>query len=312
MAMTKHSTAAAAQASAVSTRVCLGGPEEVVAPAGLPPGSAAQSPDAGDSAELTRILGAVREAFGVDFTGYKSGTLNRRIDHRMALRRIDSRAEYADLIADDARELDDLYHSMLLVVTEFFRDPDAFARIREHVLPSILMGRDPGREVRVWAPGCASGEESYSLAMILVDAIEESGGCFPVKIIATDVNERELARARLGVYPDSRVASIPEEYRSRFVTSSEGCGRIDDAIRAMCVFSRHDVTCDPPFSHVDLVVCRNLLIYLGRELQGRVLTVFHHALRAGGFLALGLSETPSAAPGLFAAVDKRMKIFARA
>jgi two-component system, chemotaxis family, CheB/CheR fusion protein len=266
---------------------------------------------ASETAEFARILGALREAFGVDFAGYKSGTLNRRIDHRMGLRGINSRAVYADLITSEPHELDDLYNSVLLVVTDFFRDPDVFAAIKEHVLPSILSSGGPGREIRVWVPGCASGEEPYSLAMVLADAIAERGSCVPVKIVASDISERELARARLGVYPEGRVASIPEEYRSRFVTGSDGCCQVNSAIREMCVFARHDVTRDPPFSHLDLVVCRNLLIYLGRELQERVLTTFHHALRSGGFLTLGLSESPGAAAGLFTAVDSRMKIYGR-
>jgi two-component system, chemotaxis family, CheB/CheR fusion protein len=261
--------------------------------------------------DWTRILDALREAYGVDFAGYKSGTVTRRTERRMALHRLDSLHAYADLVTSDRGELDELFNDILVMVTEFFREPETYEALKEQVLPAVLEGREPHREVRIWVPGCAAGEEPYSLAMVLLEAMSESGRNFPVKILATDVNERELLRARAGLYADGRVGSVPERYRERFMTHSEEGYRVRDEIREICIFARHDVTRDPPFSRLDLIVCRNLLIYLGRRLQERVLPLLHYALHSGGFLMLGRSESPGSAAELFDVVDKRNKIFRR-
>ena len=275
-----------------------------------PPGEQGEvSAEARD--DTSRILSALREAFGVDFSGYKSGTVNRRIERRMVVRRVASRAEYADLVTADRDELDELYHDILIMVSEFFREPETYEGLKKRVLPAILEGREARHEVRIWVPGCAGGEEPYSLAMVLAEAMTESSRRFPVKILATDINERELAQARAGVYRAERVRSLPEAYRERYMTPVDEGYQVNTAIRETCVFARHDVTRDPPFSRLDLVVCRNLLIYLGAALQERVLPLLHYALRSGGFLMLGRSESLGAAADLFTVVDKRNKIFRR-
>ena len=265
----------------------------------------------GEVSDTSRVLGALREAFGVDFSGYKSGTVNRRIERRMAVRHLVSRSEYADLLTADRDELDELYRDILIMVTEFFREPETFEGLKKWVLPGILEGREARREVRIWVPGCAAGEEPYSLAMVLAEAMATSGRRFPVKILATDINERELAQARAGLYRPERVKPVPEAYRERYMTLGDEGYQIDRAVREMCIFARHDVTRDPPFSRLDLVVCRNLLIYLGASLQGRVLPLLHYSLRSGGFLMLGRSESLGVAAELFTAIDKPNKIFRR-
>ena len=271
------------------------------------PVDATASEDALDDA--ARILSCMSQAYGVDFAGYKKGTIMRRTERRMVLQRIDSLREYAELVCSDRGELDALYHDVLSMVSEFFREPETYEALKKTVLPAILAEREPNSEVRVWVPGCAAGEEPYSIAMVLSEAMSDGGRRFPVKILATDVNERELVRARAGLYDEARVASLPERYRDRYMTHTDDGYRVKDAIRETCIFARHDVTRDPPFSRLDLVVCRNLLIYLGRGLQERVLPLLHYGLRADGFLMLGRSESLGAAADLFTTVDKRNKIF---
>ena len=256
-----------------------------------------------------QIYNRLRRAFGVDFTDYKFGTIGRRVARRMVLHRIDRLEDYLTVLADDPMELEALYHDVLIMVTEFFREPESYAALRTQVYPHLLEGRSPGEEVRVWVPGCASGEEAYSLAMALSDYLASEGDGRPLKVFATDVNEREIERARAGRYAETIASSLPPDYLARYFSPVDGGYRVIEPIRQQCIFARHDVTRDVPFSRLDLVSCRNLLIYLGAALQKRVIPALHYALRPGGHLILGASESVGGYGALFEVVDKKQRIY---
>ena len=197
------------------------------------------------------------------------------------------------------------------MVTEFFRDPAAFAALRAEVLPSIVRARGPDSPIRVWVPGCATGEEAYSLALSLLDVISAEKARRSLKVFATDINERDLAQARAGIYPETIAASLAPDLLRRYFVSVTGGYEVSKAVREMCVFARHDLTRDPPFSRLDLVSCRNVLIYFGPTLQKRVVPLLHYALRPDGYLVLGSSETVGRSTDLFAPVDRKHKIYVR-
>ena len=195
------------------------------------------------------------------------------------------------------------------MVTEFFREPETFAVLREVVFPAILKDKSDGEPVRIWAPGCASGEEPYSLAITALEVMETQGRTVPVKIFATDINEPDLQRARRASYASNISAQVAPDLLRRYFVATEGAYQVTKAVRDLCVFARHDLTADPPFPRLDLVSCRNLLIYLGPALQRRVIPSLHYGLRAGGYLVLGRSESLAGSAALFDTVDNRHKVF---
>ncbi len=264
-----------------------------------------------DAGLLEAVFEILRGAFGVDFTDYKFPTIRRRVGRRMLLHTIDSLDEYVALLRSDADEVAALYHDILIMVTEFFRDPAAFAALRAEVLPGIVRARGPDSPIRVWVPGCATGEEAYSLALSLLDVISAEKARRSLKVFATDINERDLARARAGIYPETIAASLAPDLLRRYFVSVTGGYEVSKAVREMCVFARHDLTRDPPFSRLDLVSCRNVLIYFGPTLQKRVVPLLHYALRPDGYLVLGSSETVGRSADLFAPVDRKHKIYVR-
>jgi two-component system, chemotaxis family, CheB/CheR fusion protein len=267
---------------------------------------------AGASGDLQHVFAMLREATDVDFSQYRDSTFRRRIARRMALRRTHSLPQYADLLKRDREELQALYRDALICVTRFFRDPDVFDALKTLVFPEILTGASPELPIRVWVPGCSTGEEAYSLAIALLEFLDQQAMRPGVQIFATDVNDNgALDRARAGVYTDAITADVSPERLRRFFSREDGRYRIGKAIREMVVFARQNMAADPPFSRMDLVSCRNVLIYLSKTLQARVLPVFHYALNPGGFLLLGSSESVGRLTDLFAAVDPRLKIFKR-
>jgi two-component system CheB/CheR fusion protein len=276
------------------------------------PYAAGPEPRGADGVEvvLERILGVLRGSTGVDFTQYKRTTILRRVRRRMALRGIDAAADYARLLQDDPVEAQALYHDFLIRVTRFFRDEEVFEALKETVLPALVQDRSPNAPLRFWVAGCATGEEVYSLAIAALEYLGDRNLNFPVKILATDVNEAALDRARAGVYIDNIELDVSAERLRRFFAKVDGHYQIGKAVRDLCVFSKHDLTSDPPFSRLDLVSCRNLLIYLDGSLQKRVLPVLHYALSPGGFLVLGSSETVGAFPG-FTAVNTRCRVYTK-
>ncbi len=264
-----------------------------------------------DEASLRHIFHRLRAVHGVDFTHYKRTTMSRRLERRMALRRIDGVDEYRRLIDDDRGELAALYQDFLIRVTEFFRDPDSFDALRRYVLPVVCEGLSGKQSLRIWVPGCASGEEVYSVAMALLEYFGESVPSARIQIFGTDVSETALEHARTGVYTASAVQEVSAERLQRFFTKQNGDYRVVKELRDLCLFARQDVTHDPPFSRLDLISCRNLLIYLDGVAQQRVLRAFHYALRPEGMLVFGPAESIGPSSDLFEQVDKRFRVYRR-
>jgi two-component system CheB/CheR fusion protein len=264
-----------------------------------------------DGDPVADILALVRQRSGVDFAHYKQTTIRRRILRRMALRNLQDPAEYLGLLRADDPEVQNLYQDFLIRVTQFFRDPEAFEALKEKVFPAVAEGRSPGSAIRIWVAGCATGEEVYSLAISLLEYLDARREALAVKILATDLNEAALEKARAGVYLDNIEIDVSPTRLRRFFTRSEGHYQISKSVREMCIFSRHNMSNDPPFSRVDLVSCRNVLIYMDAALQKRVFPILHYALNPGGFLFLGSSENVSTYSDLFEPLDARHRIFVR-
>jgi two-component system CheB/CheR fusion protein len=269
-----------------------------------------ETPPAG-AGELNAIFSLLRRASGIDFSGYKPATVTRRIKRRMLLHQIEKLAGYIRYLQTNAAEIDALYQDLLIDVTQFFRDPEVFEALKARVLPRLTENRTAETPVRVWVPGCATGEEAYSIAICLLEFFSERGSIPSVQLFATDINEAALVKARAGIYPDSIAQDVSAERLRQFFTRTEAGYRISKPVRDLCVFTRQDVTHDPPFSRLDLLSCRNLLIYLNAALQKRLIGLFHFALKPGGFLVLGTSETIGAAGDLFSLADRKHKIYAR-
>jgi two-component system, chemotaxis family, CheB/CheR fusion protein len=243
---------------------------------------------AGDNG-FKKILLLLRNHSGVDFSLYKSSTIQRRITRRMVLNKQDRLERYADFLRSNAKELDALYSDALISVTSFFRNPDAFAVLKRKVFPKLLQqrGDDP---IRVWVLGCSTGQEAYSIAMALLETAEKVSRLRRLQVFATDLNEALLDKARHGLYSKSLAQDVSPERLRRFFVEEEGGYRIVKPLREMVVFAGQNLITDPPFSRMDLISCRNLLIYLEPSLQKKVLPAFHYALKPEGFLLLGASE----------------------
>jgi two-component system CheB/CheR fusion protein len=260
---------------------------------------------------LAEIFTLIRNKRGVDFTHYKPATIRRRIARRMLLHKIDSLNEYIKLLRKRADEVDALHQDFLINVTSFFRDPRAFEKLQTKFLPKILKGRSRDATLRVWVPGCATGEEAYSVAISLLESLGEIGTEPPLQIFATDISERAIHLAREGRYPASIAADVSADRLRRFFIQTEGGYQIRKSVRDLCVFAVQNVFKDPPFSRMDLITCRNVLIYLETTLQERVLHTLHYALKPGGILFLGASETTSAASHLYRQEDERLKVYSK-
>ncbi|MDP2343811.1 MAG: chemotaxis protein CheB [Deltaproteobacteria bacterium] len=276
--------------------------------------SASSSPATPASEELLRqIFVLLRAQTEKDFSGYKKKTIIRRVERRMAVQQIDQLDEYVRYLQQAPAEVEALYHDLLIGVTSFFRDPEAFKVLTEQVIPRLLAAKPAGAAVRVWVPGCSTGEEAYSLAILLHERNVELKRGLKVQIFATDIDSRAIDAARRGVYPASIAADVSAERLTRFFTlDADGTSwRIHKTVRDMLVFSEHDLIRAPPFSKLDLISCRNLLIYLSAELQRRLVPLFHYALNPGGFLFLGTSETIGDFVELFSTVDRHAKVYER-
>lgn len=257
---------------------------------------------------MGRIFELLREHAGVDFSQYKAPTIQRRLERRMMLCKIDKPERYLRFLESSPEEVGALARDLLIHVTRFFREPESFAALSERVFPELLAETPAGEAIRVWVPGCSTGEEPYSIAMILREHLNGKEGNRPVQIFATDVSNLAVERARRGLYPEAIEADVSPERLRRFFSRTDGAYRVSQEVRDMCVFARQDVTRDPPFSRLNLIVCRNLLIYLGAPLQKKVAGVFHYALRPNGYLMLGAAETLSDGSP-FSVIDKKHRIF---
>jgi two-component system CheB/CheR fusion protein len=277
----------------------------------------AESPSAipASAETVDTLLEMLREATGVDFAEYKQTTLQRRIKRRMVLHRLEKLEDYLSYIKHNPSELDELYRDVLINVTGFFRDPETFEALRTIVFPTLLQGRpaDTG-PLRFWIPGCSTGEEAYSIAMVLTEYIwdharKSSASAKAVQIFATDISDTALDRARVGLYSEAAISDVSPERIKRFFLKQSNGFQVNKSVREICVFARQNVAKDPPFSNLDLVSCRNLLIYLGPVLQRRVLPALHYALRPNGYLMLGGSESLGLFSDQFTVVDKKSKIY---
>ncbi len=264
----------------------------------------------GQTNDFARILALLRSTFGVDFSAYRDTTINRRILRRMVLHTRDSLAAYARLLEQDRAELGALYQDILINVTSFFRDPETFEAIKTQAFPQMLKDKPLDAPIRIWVPGCSTGQEAYSLAMILLEFLGEQTYRRTIQIFATDLSDTfALVKAREGCYPESIEAEVSPERLQRFFSKEDGVYRVHKDLRKMVVFAKQNVATDPPFSHLDLISCRNLLIYLSPPLQKRVIPTFHFALNPTGFLVLGGSETIGGHTDLFSAVDSENRIY---
>jgi two-component system, chemotaxis family, CheB/CheR fusion protein len=263
------------------------------------------------SAALQRIFVLLRTHTGHDFSRYKANTILRRIDRRMAFHRLEDLENYARLLQQTPAEIDVLFKELLIGVTNFFRDPQAFHALQEEVIPLILASKEPGDSVRVWVPGCSTGEEAFSIAILLHESLRQASHDVQILIFATDIDAAAIEQARTAVYPNSIAADVSPERLARYFTPEGDAYRVRKIIRDSVVFAEQNLITDPPFSRIDLISCRNLLIYLGPELQKRVVPLFHYALNPNGYLFLGASEGVGDYNDLFAPVDRKWKIFLR-
>jgi two-component system CheB/CheR fusion protein len=264
-----------------------------------------------DELSLRRVFRRLRAAHGVDFTHYKRSTLRRRLARRMALQKVDSLTDYVALIEGDATEAATLHQDFLIRVTGFFRDPESFDALRETVFPQLCEGRSAKDPIRIWVPGCATGEEAYSIAICLLEFFGDRAPPEGLQIFGTDVSHSAIEKARAGYYLHSISDEVSAERLKRFFVKQDDQYRIAKNIRELCIFARQDVTRDPPFSRLGLVSCRNLLIYLDATAQRRVMQVFHYSLLPRGFLVLGPSESVGHASDLFELADKQHRIYTR-
>lgn len=261
--------------------------------------------------EFNKILQIVKHHTGVAFLFYKKSTLQRRIARRMALKRVHQLGEYLEILRADLNEVDALFNDMLIHVTSFFRDTACFKELASKTIPHLVRLRhSEGGSLRVWVPGCSTGEEVYSLGILLLEEMEKTGAVVKVQIFGTDLSEAAIAKARAGFYTTSALHNVSAERLRRFFHQTAGGYQVRRSVRDLCTFARQNLCEDPPFSKLDLVSCRNLLIYLGPELQKRCIPIFHYALKPGGFLVLGNSESIGSFTNLFRMTGKNTKIYA--
>jgi two-component system CheB/CheR fusion protein len=268
------------------------------------------SPAGGKPNARHQICAILRDQVGHDFSRYKEKTFLRRVQRRMQVVQLTDIRQYVERLRQDPEEVTLLFRDLLISVTSFFRDQEAFAALAGFVVPKLFEGKGGGT-VRVWVPGCATGEEVYSIAILLRERMDTLAVPPKVQIFGTDIDEAALAVARAGRYAPSAVEEVSPQRLDRFFTEEGGSHTVAKEVRDLCIFSVHNVVRDPPFSRVDLISCRNLLIYFDAELQAQVIPVFHYALRSGGFLFLGISESVSQHPDLFTPLDKKHRLFQR-
>ncbi|MDD5139584.1 MAG: chemotaxis protein CheB [Verrucomicrobiales bacterium] len=262
---------------------------------------------------LGKAVILLRAHTGHDFSLYKRNTLYRRIERRMGIHQISKMAAYVRYLQENSQELDLLFKELLIGVTNFFRDPAAWVQLREHAIPALLANRSPGQALRAWVPGCSTGEEAYSLAIVLKEAVEEikPKGQFTIQVFATDLDRDAIDKARQGLFPENIAADVSPERLKRFFAKEDRCYRVRKGIREMVIFAPQNLIMDPPFTKLDILSCRNLLIYLTPEVQKKLMPLFHYSLTPGGILFLGSAETVGGCTDLFAPLNGKARIFRR-
>ncbi len=278
----------------------------------LLPSPAEEKPDLPlPETEWARLFHILRTGSGVDFSLYKQSTIKRRVARRMDANKVEDLRAYLAILERSRQEVDALFEELLILVTSFFRDPAVFLALQRDVFPSLLSAKPAGEPIRVWVAGCSTGEEAYSIAIVLAEYLKNRVPVTPIQIFATDISEVAVEAARAGIYTEHQMKGVSGQRRKDFFTRVNGHYRVNENIREMCVFARHDLTRDPPFSKLDLLSCRNVLIYFGPDLQKRALAAFHYALKSHGGLLLGRTESLSAHLDLFSVVDRKNKFFTK-
>src|SRR5580704_206021 len=262
-------------------------------------------------AHMGKIHAILRRRVGHDFSQYKESTVARRLERRMKALQIETVEQYVEQLTGLPEEADRLFNDLLIGVTQFFRDPEAFESLRQNVIPKLFAGKGSGDQVRACVVGCATGEEAYSICILLQEYAMARAHPPKIQVFATDIDEQALSFARKGRYPESIAEHVSAERLDRFFTKEENAWQVNRELRELCLFSSHSFIKDPPFSRLDLVSCRNVMIYLGQELQQKIIPLFHYALRSGGYLFLGSAETATSQRELFETVDKKHRIFQR-
>lgn len=264
-----------------------------------------------DQQALDSIIALLQQQTRHDFSLYRASTLNRRIERRMAVHGLRTLSEYASLLASNSQEVDLLFNEVLIGVTDFFRDADVWSRLSDSAIAELLSGKEKDSELRVWCIGCSTGEEAYSLAMVMAEAMDRESRDLKLQVFATDLNPDAIARARRGQYPLSIESSVSHQRLKRFFQLQDDHYRISKSIRDRVLFAQHDVILDPPFTRIDMISCRNLLIYFDTQLQKRLIPLFHYSLRPGGLLLLGNSESVGRLGHLFAPLHPKIRLFQR-
>ncbi len=301
-----------------------GGLATIVATAGELPGKIIDSvnlprieqkselPEEGkDQSSLEKVLNLLRSKTGHDFSQYKKNTVYRRVERRMGIHQIDTIGSYVRYLEENSQEMELLFKELLIGVTHFFRDPEAWQELSEKAIPSLLAGYPAGKNLRAWSAGCSTGEEAYSLAISFKEVLEQtdSGQIYSLQIFATDLDQDAIDRARQGIYPTSIAAHVSPDRLRRFFVEEENGFRIGKEIREMVTFATQNMIMHPPFTRLDILICRNLLIYLTPELQKKVMPLFHYSLNKNGILLLGSSESVSSFTDLFMAEDGKLRLF---
>ncbi len=260
---------------------------------------------------LKTIFQLIRKSTGVDLTYYRHTTIRRRVQRRMMVHKMDTLPRYVKYLQKNPAEMKALYQDMLINVTSFFRNLSVFEALKGRVFAALLKKRPANSPIRIWAPGCSSGEETYSLAIALLESLGDKVSSIPLQIFGSDVSETSINKARNGLYPENIQGDVSPERLGRFFVKVEGGYRINKNVRDMCIFAQQNLLADPPFSQMDLICCRNLLIYLEAPLQKNVISLFHYALKPDGFLVLGSAESVGTLSNLFSLEDRANKIYAR-
>jgi two-component system CheB/CheR fusion protein len=276
----------------------------------VPPELTEASPRSTDG--LATIFALLRFNTGVDFSRYKPNTINRRIQRRMLLYKLERLEDYIDYLQTHPAEVKALYEEILIHVTSFFRDPDAFDLLKTYVFPAMVQQKSDDAPIRIWVAGCSTGEEVYSIAICLLEFLADHRPQPPIQIFATDISDAAIDKARAGIYSENQMVDVSPTRRRRFFYALDGERfQISKAVRDLCVFARQNLGGDPPFSNLDLISCRNVLIYLGETLQKRIMPLFHYSLNPTGFLLLGTSESTGQFPDLFTLIDKKYRLYAK-
>lgn len=261
--------------------------------------------------QIKNILHVLKKAEGADFTHYKINTIRRRIFRRVLLYKMENLVEYLEYIKKHPIETRLLYSDLLINVTLFFRDEDSIDYLSKVLFPKLLENKDPLSTIRIWIPACSTGEEAYSIAMILSELLEDQEKELSIQIFATDLSEKAIIKARSGTYSLNELGNVSKERIKKFFTRIDGHYRVNKNIRDLCVFAVHNVFTNPPFSKIDLVSCCNLLIYLDATLQRKLMSTFYYSLNEQGYLLLGNSETVGASSSLFVPLDKKVRVFSK-